>query len=145
VLRKPGPLDDDEWAEMRRHPEIGARILAHPALGTVRAWVLRHHERPDGGGYPGGLAGAEIPREARILAVADAYEAMTADRPYRRALDPAAAQRELRAGRGTQFDPEVVDVFLGVLGADPASATMPEAARRPRARGPAGNVAASAT
>ena len=69
---------------MRKHPEIGARILAAPSFDDIRAWVLAHHERPDGTGYPHGLTGDEIPLEARILAVADAYEAMTADRVYRR-------------------------------------------------------------
>jgi diguanylate cyclase (GGDEF)-like protein/putative nucleotidyltransferase with HDIG domain len=115
VLRKEGPLDAEEWAEMRRHPEIGARILAHPQLDAVREWVLRHHERPDGGGYPGGLAGAAIPLEARILSVADAYEAMTADRPYRRALRAEEARAEIVRARGTQFDARVVDAFLAVL------------------------------
>jgi HD-GYP domain-containing protein (c-di-GMP phosphodiesterase class II) len=92
VLQKPGPLTDDEWADMRRHPELGARILDHANLRDISAWVLAHHERVDGGGYPLGLAGEQIPLEARILAVADAYEAMTADRPYRAALGHDAAR-----------------------------------------------------
>lgn len=112
VLGKAGPLTDEEWDQMRRHPEIGASILAHPGLAQVRLWVLHHHERPDGRGYPDGLAGEEIPLEARILAVADAYEAMTADRPYRHALGHEEACAELRAGRGLQFDERVVDAFL---------------------------------
>ncbi len=115
VLKKPGPLNDDEWAEMRRHPELGARILDHANLRDISGWVLAHHERIDGRGYPHGMAGAEIPLEARILAVADAYEAMTADRAYRAALGHDAAQAELRAGSGTQFDPQVVEAFLAVL------------------------------
>ena len=115
VLKKPGALTDEEWAEMRRHPELGARILDHANLRDISAWVLAHHERIDGRGYPLGLAGAEIPLEARILAVADAYEAMTADRAYRAALGHDAAQEELRAGAGTQFDPEIVEAFLAVL------------------------------
>jgi putative nucleotidyltransferase with HDIG domain len=115
VLKKPGALTDEEWAEMRRHPELGARILDHANLRDISAWVLAHHERIDGRGYPHGLAGAEIPLEARILAVADAYEAMTADRAYRAALGHDAAQEELRAGAGTQFDPEIVEAFLAVL------------------------------
>ena len=123
VLQKPGPLDDAEWIEMRRHPEIGARIVAHPALANVREWVLRHHERPDGAGYPDRLAGGEIPLEARILSVADAFEAMTADRPYRRALPLEVARAELVRGRGTQFDPAVVDVFLAYLD-DQAGASL---------------------
>jgi HD-GYP domain-containing protein (c-di-GMP phosphodiesterase class II) len=100
---------------MRRHPELGARILDHANLRDISAWVLAHHERIDGRGYPHGLAGDVIPLEARILAVADAYEAMTADRAYRAALGHDAAQQELRDGSGTQFDPEVVEAFLAVL------------------------------
>jgi putative nucleotidyltransferase with HDIG domain len=120
VLRKPGPLTADEWEEMRRHPEIGAQLLVHPGLRDVREWVLRHHERPDGLGYPDGLAGGDVPLEARILAVADAYEAMTVDRPYRPALPVAAARAELEVGRGTQFDATVVEAFLAHLDALPA-------------------------
>jgi diguanylate cyclase (GGDEF)-like protein/putative nucleotidyltransferase with HDIG domain len=115
ILKKPGPLTDDEWTEMRRHSELGARILDHANLRDISGWVLAHHERLDGRGYPAGLAGDAIPLEARILAVADAYEAMTADRPYRVALDLDAARAELRAGAGTQFDPVVVDAFLRAL------------------------------
>ena len=115
VLKKPGPLTDDEWEEMRRHPELGARILDHANLRDISGWVLAHHERIDGRGYPHGLAGDEIPLEARILAVADAYEAMTADRAYRAALGHDAAQKELCASAGTQFDPRVVDAFLAVI------------------------------
>jgi diguanylate cyclase (GGDEF)-like protein len=115
ILKKPGPLTDDEWTEMRRHPELGARILDHANLRDISGWVLAHHERMDGKGYPSGLAGEAIPLEARILAVADAYEAMTADRPYRDALGHDAAQAELEAAAGTQFDPVVVDAFLRAL------------------------------
>ena len=115
VLQKPGPLTDDEWADMRRHPELGARILDHANLRDISGWVLAHHERLDGRGYPHGLAGEAIPLEARILAVADAYEAMTADRPYRVGLGHDAARAELGACAGTQFDPRVVHAFLNVL------------------------------
>jgi diguanylate cyclase (GGDEF)-like protein/putative nucleotidyltransferase with HDIG domain len=115
ILYKPGPLEDFEWKEMRRHPEIGARILEHAGLTEIANWVRRHHERPDGRGYPFGLHGDEVPLEARILAVADAYEAMIADRPYRLGMPPAQAQDELRRCAGTQFDPVVVDAFLGIL------------------------------
>lgn len=126
ILNKPGALTDDEYAEMRRHPEIGARILGSDVLDDVRHWVLAHHERPDGRGYPFGLAGEQVPLQARILAVADAYEAMTADRVYRKALGHDAARAELERCRGTQFDPAVVDAFLAILdGADAA----PEAPR----------------
>jgi HD-GYP domain-containing protein (c-di-GMP phosphodiesterase class II) len=115
VLLKPGSLERHEWAEIMRHPELGARILEHANLRDVASWVLSHHERLDGSGYPRALAGSAIPLEGRILAVADAYEAMTADRPYRRALTPDEARAELRRGAGTQFDPDVVAAFERVL------------------------------
>jgi diguanylate cyclase (GGDEF)-like protein len=120
VLHKPGPLDDAEWREMRRHPETGARILSHAGLVDIAAWVHAHHERIDGRGYPLRLAGDAIPLEARILAVADAYEAMIADRPYRAGMSPEAAREELRANAGTQFDPTVVEAFLRTLSATAA-------------------------
>jgi hypothetical protein len=113
TLHKPGKLDDEEWREIRRHPEIGAQILAHAGLGDIAAWVRGHHERIDGRGYPDGLAGDEIPLEARILAVADAYEAMIADRPYRTGMAAAAARAELERCAGSQFDAAVVGAFLG--------------------------------
>jgi diguanylate cyclase (GGDEF)-like protein/putative nucleotidyltransferase with HDIG domain len=115
LMSKPGPLDPDEWRSIRTHPEIGARLLAHPELEDLGAWVLAHHERPDGKGYPHGLEGDDIPMEARILAVADAYEAMTSERPYRSSLADGAAANELRAGAGTQFDTQVVTVLLAAL------------------------------
>jgi putative nucleotidyltransferase with HDIG domain len=117
ILRKPGGLTDAEWAEMRKHPELGARILTGANLGELAEWVLAHHERPDGRGYPSNLSGDAIPLEARILSVADAYEAMTSDRPYRRALPQETALEELRRGAGTQFDPQIVEAFLTLLGA----------------------------
>ena len=118
ILHKPGALEPDEWAEVRRHAEVGARICSHAGLRDVAAWVLAHHERWSGGGYPHAIAGTAIPLEARILSVADSYEAMTAVRPYRNpALTPAEAQQELRDHAGTQFDPAVVEAFLTVLGA----------------------------
>ena len=115
ILQKPGALDEDEWQEMRRHPEIGARILEHANLGDIADWVRAHHERIDGRGYPAGLAGAAIPAEARVLAVADAYEAMTADRPYRGRLGPGAAEAELRRAAGSQFDADVVEALLEAI------------------------------
>ena len=115
VLSKPGKLTPEEWEEIRRHPELGAQILEHPSLADVRVWVAAHHERPDGRGYPHGLSGDQIPIEARILAVADAYEAMTADRPYSSALGHEHARAELARCSGTQFDPAVVRAFLKVL------------------------------
>jgi two-component system cell cycle response regulator len=120
VLSKPGPLDAEEWREMYTHPEIGARLLSRPEFDDLRAWILAHHERPDGLGYPYGLSDPEIPLEARILAVADSYEAMTADRVYRPALGEEAARAELEAGAGTQFDPRVVKAFLSALDASRA-------------------------
>jgi diguanylate cyclase (GGDEF)-like protein len=115
VLTKPGPLDEAEWEEMRTHPEIAARLLARPEFADLCSWIVAHHERLDGTGYPAGLEGDEIPLEARILAVADAYEAMTADRVYRPALGEEAAKAELVAGSGTQFDEEIVRAFLSAL------------------------------
>jgi len=115
LLSKRGPLDANEWRTIRTHPESGARLLAHPELEDIRSWVLAHHERPDGKGYPRGLSGDDIPIEARILAIADAYEAMTSDRPYRSTLSDGVAADELRAGAGTQFDPKIVLLFLAAL------------------------------
>ena len=120
TLHKPGALDDDEWREIRRHPEVGAQILSHAGLGDIAAWVRAHHERIDGRGYPAALAGADIPLEARILAVADAYEAMIADRPYRAGMPAAEAREELERCAGTQFDPAVVRAFIGTLDREPA-------------------------
>jgi diguanylate cyclase (GGDEF)-like protein/putative nucleotidyltransferase with HDIG domain len=116
LLTKPDPLTEDEWIEVRRHAEIGARILANARLGDIGEWVLAHHERPDGDGFPFGIANGDIPLEARILAVADSYEAMTSDRPYRDAMSPEDAQEELQRCAGSQFDPRVVDAFIAALG-----------------------------
>jgi HD-GYP domain-containing protein (c-di-GMP phosphodiesterase class II) len=115
VLTKPGPLTDDEWTEIRTHPEVAGRLLARAEFDDLRRWVMAHHERPDGTGYPAGLAADDIPLEARILAVADAYEAMTADRVYRPALAVDAARGELVTGSGSQFDGDVVEAFLRAL------------------------------
>lgn len=116
ILLKPGPLTDDEWAIMRRHPEIGERMLASfdflaPALPVVR----HHHERWDGRGYPDGLAEGQIPLAARIVAVCDAFDAMTSDRPYRSATSTDAACEELVACAGTQFDPLCVAVLVNLV------------------------------
>lgn len=115
VLAKPGSLTDAEWAEIRKHPELGARILAGANLEDISAWVLAHHERPDGRGYPAGTADRELAPEAKILAVADSFEAMTSDRVYRRGMPVAAAVEELRRQAGAQFDPGVVEAFVGTL------------------------------
>jgi len=115
LLRKEGGLSPEEWAAMREHPVAGAKALAPVAslLGKEAVEIARHqHERWDGEGYPDGLRGERIPLLARIVAVADAYEAMTSDRPYRRALSPEEAARRIREGAGSQFDPEVAEAFL---------------------------------
>jgi putative nucleotidyltransferase with HDIG domain len=115
VLRKPGKLDDREWAEMRRHPEMGYRMLQHIRfLEPALAIVLSHQERWDGSGYPQGLKGEDIPIGARIFAVVDTFDAMTSDRPYRKALTIAQARSEIGRCAGTQFDPAVADVFLSI-------------------------------
>jgi two-component system cell cycle response regulator len=120
VLHKPGPLDDDEWTLMRQHTLIGERILlAAPALKPVAALVRASHERWDGSGYPDQLAGDAIPFGARIVAVCDAYDAMTSDRTYRRALTSTAALAELWRCAGSQFDPAVVDAFVTAVAAAP--------------------------
>jgi diguanylate cyclase (GGDEF)-like protein/putative nucleotidyltransferase with HDIG domain len=115
ILCKPGPLTSEEMAQMKRHPELGARILSSKELDDVREWILAHHERPDGTGYPKRLTREEIPIEASILAVGDAYEAMTSDRVYRMAIGPEAAREELLRWSGKQFSPEVVKAFLRAL------------------------------
>jgi diguanylate cyclase (GGDEF)-like protein len=115
ILCKPGSLSSAEEAEIRKHPAIGARILAGSDLSDISSWVVAHHERPDGKGYPLGLARDEIPVEALILAVADAYEAMTNERVYRPAMAAVSAQNELIRGVGTQFDSAVVHAFLSVV------------------------------
>ena len=115
ILRKPGPLTEDEYHQMKKHPEIGARILGGSGLNDIREWILAHHERPDGRGYPSRLADADIPLEAKILAVADSYEAMTSDRVYRKSIGARAAREQLEECSGSQFDPQVVAAFLRVL------------------------------
>jgi len=116
ILRKPGPLDDAEWAIMREHPGWGAGALGSiPGLKPAARAVRGHHERWDGAGYPDGLAGETIPVSARVIAVCDAYEAMTSTRPYRPALPAAEARERLVAGAGTQFDPAAVWGLLDAL------------------------------
>jgi HD-GYP domain-containing protein (c-di-GMP phosphodiesterase class II) len=112
ILNKPGPLDEREWEFIRRHTVIGERIIAAaPSLGGVAAIVRSSHERFDGAGYPDRLAGDDIPLGARIVSVADAFDAMTSTRSYSAARDPHAALDELRTCAGAQFDPMVVDAF----------------------------------
>jgi diguanylate cyclase (GGDEF)-like protein/PAS domain S-box-containing protein len=116
ILNKPGPLDERERAVMERHTIVGEQILAPVEFLADVARIVRHeHERWDGAGYPDRLAGEAIPLASRIILACDAYHAMTSDRPYRAAMDAAAALEQLRAGAGSQFDPRVVDALLAVL------------------------------
>ena len=115
ILEKAGPLSSEEWKEMRKHSEIGYRIAqTTPELSKVSEYILAHHERWDGTGYPGGLKEDQIPLLCRILAVADAYDAMTNDRVYRKAMTKEAAKQELLSHAGTQFDPHIVDLFFKI-------------------------------
>ena len=113
ILNKTGKLTGEEWSEMKKHPEIGYRIaMSSPDLMSIAEYILCHHERWDGKGYPQGLKGEEIPLLSRILAVADAYDAMTQDRPYRKAMSKEEAAAEIKKNAGSQFDPEIVRVFI---------------------------------
>ncbi|UCH85961.1 MAG: HD-GYP domain-containing protein [Dehalococcoidia bacterium] len=113
ILGKAGPLTDDEWQKIQRHPELGCEMVRDaPFLREAGQIILGHHERHDGGGYPRGLKGEEIPLAARVFAVADTYDAMISDRPYRKAVSHATAVREIERSAGTQFDAKVVEAFL---------------------------------
>lgn len=115
ILLKPGPLGEEERNAMRRHPEMGATLVGDIAwLRTARELILAHHERYDGAGYPRGLAGEAIPLAARIFTVADAFDALTTDRPYHDALSWEEATSKVAAGRGSQFDPDAADGFLRI-------------------------------
>ncbi|MEW5763260.1 MAG: diguanylate cyclase, partial [Bacillota bacterium] len=115
VLNKPEPLTREEWEVIRRHPVVGAEIVGQiKALEEIAPLVLHHHERYDGSGYPAGLAGEAIPLGARIIALADAYDAMTSNRPYRPAKTHETALHEVRQGAGRQFDPSLVKLFVRV-------------------------------
>jgi putative two-component system response regulator len=117
VLRKAGPLNHLEWNEMKRHAEIGANLLRNvPYLSGAIPIIRHHHERWDGQGYPDGLAGEAIPLGARIVAVADTYDAMTTERVYHNENTPEQAIEEIRTGSGTRYDPVVVEAFLSALG-----------------------------
>ena len=122
ILDKPGPLSPGEWDQVRRHPEMAARILGAKELTDIREWILTRHEQPDGHGYPRGISGEEIPLEARILAVAESYDAMTCERPYRAARTPAEALAEMGRYAGSQFDGRVVDALNRVLASVEATA-----------------------
>lgn len=113
ILNKPGKLTEEEWIEMKRHPEMGYRIaMATPELAPIADYILNHHERWDGTGYPYGRKGEEIPLLSRIISVADAYDAMTSDRSYRNAMTKEQAIEEIRRNSGTQFDPYISELFL---------------------------------
>ena len=119
VINKPGRLTDEEFACIKKHPAIGGKILSNikemPELAAGAKW---HHERYDGRGYPEGLAGENIPEEARIIAVADAYDAMTSNRSYRGALPQETVRGEIEKGKGSQFDPKFADIMLGMIDDD---------------------------
>jgi len=116
VLLKPGRLTEEEYAHIKKHPEIGRKILSQvSSLAEIIPLIYHHHERYDGSGYPEGLSGEMIPLGARILAVSDAYQAMTSDRPYRKALPMQVAIDELERFKGKQFDPTIVETFLRIL------------------------------
>ena len=112
ILEKPGPLDEHEWVQIKTHPVIGATLIREAGLNQIADWVFSHHERPDGRGYPRGLEETQIPLESAVLAVADAFHAMTTHRPYQAAIDHNSALDELRRGVGRQFDRLVVDAFV---------------------------------
>lgn len=116
ILFKEGMLTEDEWEIIRQHPEKGYRLaLTSPDLAEFADLILKHHENWDGSGYPLGLKGKEIPIECRIFALVDAFESMTSDRPYRKAIDEKEAIEELKKNSGTRFDPELVNLFLSIL------------------------------
>lgn len=119
VINKPGKLTDEEFAEIKKHPGMGARILKNieemPKLATGAHW---HHERYDGRGYPDGLESVAIPEEARIIAVADAYDAMTSNRSYRRGMDQDVVREQIENGKGTQFDPRFADIMIAMIDED---------------------------
>jgi len=120
ILCKAGPLSVDEWTVMRNHPIIGAQIVAPIGfLADAVELIRHHHERFDGTGYPDGLAGEDIPLAARVFAVADSFDAMTSDRPYRGSIGIERALAEIRGGAGTQWDPEMVRVFVQMIEDDP--------------------------
>jgi putative nucleotidyltransferase with HDIG domain len=125
ILNKPAPLTDEEWEVMKTHPEVGEHILRPiQSLSGILPIVRHHHERWDGMGYPDGLAGRAIPLGARIVAVCDAYRAMTEDRPYRAALSGEEARKELHEGAGSQFDPDCVEAMIRALDRRDSAATV---------------------
>jgi putative nucleotidyltransferase with HDIG domain len=125
ILNKSGPLTDEEWTVMKTHPEVGEHILRPiQSLNAILPIVRHHHERWDGAGYPDNLSGRAVPLGARIVAVCDAYRAMTEDRPYRAALSAAEARTELHEGSGSQFDPDCVEATIRALDRRDSAATV---------------------
>jgi len=119
VINKPSKLTEEEFDLIKTHPETGARILGNiKALPSLAVGARGHHERYGGGGYPDGISGEEIPEEARIIAVADAYDAMSSHRSYRDKLPQSAVRAEIEKGRGTQFDPVFADIMLKMIDED---------------------------
>ena len=122
-MQKKGALSLEEKLQMQRHCDIGRRIaVASPDLEPIGDWILKHQEWWNGGGYPLGLSGEQIPLACRILAVAGAYDAMTNDRPYRKAMSHKEAMAELKRSAGTQLDPEIVGIFASLVDCDGESA-----------------------
>jgi HD-GYP domain-containing protein (c-di-GMP phosphodiesterase class II) len=129
ILRKPGSLNEDEFEIVKQHVSLGELIIEEiPNLVDVLAAVSSHHERYDGTGYPRGLKGEDIPLLGRVLAVADAYSAITTDRPYRKARTAAEARDELKRASGTQLDPQIVAAFLTVLDRPACAVSMSDGA-----------------
>src|SRR4051812_9134365 len=125
ILAKPGRLSEIEMALVRTHPEAGAELLSESSVSPlVRAVIREHHERCDGSGYPRGLHGEQIHQLARIAAVADVYDAVTSERPYHSAQSPRAGVEIIRAGAGSQFDPDVVDIFLSLVSPYPVGSEV---------------------
>ena len=117
ILNKPGRLTDEEFGVIKSHPDLGVRILANvDFLSKIIPGIKHHHERYDGHGYPTGLKGEEIPLSARIICVADTYDAMTSDRPYRKAMDTRTGLEEISRCRNSQFDPSLADAFVQMMG-----------------------------
>ena len=131
VLEKRAPLSDAEWVQIRRHPQVGFRLIHSTGLHDVAGWILTHHERPDERGYPFGLGAAEIPIESSIISACDAYHAMRSERPYQRALDHREARAELIGCAGTQFDPVVAEALLAVAEESAPAAAFPVELRAP--------------
>jgi HD-GYP domain-containing protein (c-di-GMP phosphodiesterase class II) len=116
ILLKPGPLNSEEWEIMKKHPELGYKIASSFAeLEFIAEGILYHHESWDGNGYPAGLRADTIPLESRIISVIDAYDAMTSDRPYQKAISKEEAVAELKNNAGTQFDPGLIDIFSNIF------------------------------